>query len=64
MKINQDFLRMQCKKIKWEDDISYKVIAEDILHMNYNAFMNFIHGYKELGEQRARVLEAFISDMI
>ena len=61
--VNQEYLRNKCKKLRWEDDITYKEIAEDILEMNYNSFMNFIRGYKNLGEKRAKRLEEYIIDM-
>ena len=34
---DQDFLREQVKKLKWQEDISYREIAEDLLCMKYNS---------------------------
>ena len=60
----QCYLREQVKRLKWQEGISYKLIAEDLLDMRYNSFMNFLHGYKELGYNRAKKLKGFINDMI
>ena len=59
---DQEYLREQCKRLKWEDDMTYKEMAEYI-DMKYNSFMNFVRGYKDLGEQRAKRLEEFIIDV-
>lgn len=37
---NQDILREEVKKIKWLEDITFKTIAEELLNMNYHAFIN------------------------
>ena len=60
----QEFLRKECKRLKWEEEITYKEIAEDLLDMNYNAFINFLHGYKNLGEERVKILEDYIVNML
>lgn len=64
MKDEQNYLREQVKRIKWQENISYKTIAEDLLEMNYNSFINFLHGYKDLGYERVKILKSFINDMI
>ena len=61
MKKEQIYLREQVKKLKWKEDINYKTIAEDLLDMNYNSFINFLHGYKDLGEERCNILKEYIS---
>lgn len=58
----QNFLREQIKKTKWEEDITYKTISEDLLEMNYNAFINWLRGYKNLGKEKIIILKNFIDD--
>ena len=60
---NQDILREEVKKVKWLEDITFKTIAEDLLNMNYHAFINWLHGYKNLSREKAKKLENFINDM-
>ena len=57
----QDFLRMKVRKLKWEENISYKVIAEDLLDMKYHSFINWLHRYKDLGNKRIMILTDFIN---
>lgn len=52
------------KRAKWQEDISYKTIAEDLLCMNYHAFINFLHGYKDLGTSKARKLEEYLTTIL
>lgn len=59
----QDFLREQVKQLKWKEDISYKVIAEDLLGMNYRAFINWLHCRCKLGRQKILQLQDFIYTM-
>ena len=59
----QNYLREEVKRIKWEEDINYKVIAEDLLCMNYHAFINWLHGYKNLSREKVKKLQDFINDM-
>lgn len=59
---DQEYLRSQCKRLKWEEEISYKEMAEH-LDLKYNSFMNFICGYKNLGERSVKRLEEFIIDV-
>jgi len=61
---DQDFLREQVKKLKWQEDISYREIAEDLLCMKYNSFINWLHGYTNLGYERKKQLEEYISCMM
>ena len=49
---SQEYLREEVRKLKWEEDISYKTIAEDLLEMNYNAFINWLRGYKNLSRKK------------
>lgn len=60
----QEYLREQVKRLKWQEGISYKTIAEDLLSMNYNAFMNFMHGYKALGSEKEKKLKEYIEVML
>lgn len=60
----QNYIREQCRRLKWEEEIDYKVIAEDLLNMNYNAFINFMNGYKDLGRERLEILEDYINNML
>ena len=60
---NQDILREEVKKVKWLEDITFKTIAEELLNMNYNAFINWLHGYKNLSSEKIKKLEDFINDM-
>lgn len=61
--INQNILREEVKKIKWLEDITFKTLAEDLLNMNYHAFINWLHGYKNLSREKAIKLQNFIDDM-
>lgn len=58
--INQDILRIDTKRIKWEYGITYKEIAEDLLDMNYRAFINWIHNRCDLSSGRASSLREYI----
>lgn len=60
MKNKQDFLREQVKRLKWQEDISYKEVAEDLLGMNYNSFINWLHCYCDLGNERIEILYDYI----
>lgn len=60
---NQDILREEVKKLKWLEDITFKTIAEELLNMNYHAFINWLHGYKNLSSEKIKKLEDFINDM-
>jgi hypothetical protein len=60
----QDFLREQVKKLKWQEDIRYKEIAEDLLDMDYHAFINWLHCRCNLGRERALLLKEYISCII
>ena len=62
MNEEQNNLRLDVKKLKWQKDISYKYLAEEVLSMKYNSFINFIHGYKNLGYTRTIILKEFIKD--
>lgn len=59
----QNYLREEVKKLKWEENISYKVIAEDLLEMKYNSFINWLHGYKNLGRDKIEKLKDFVNNM-
>lgn len=59
----QRYFREEVKRLKWEEDISYKTIAIDLLEMNYNAFINWLHGYKNLSKEKLYKLEDFINAM-
>lgn len=59
----QAILRSEVKRIKWEEEISYKIIAEELLNMKYNSFINWLHGYKKLSQQKTKILYDFINDM-
>ena len=60
----QMYLREQVKRLKWQEGISYKFLAEQLLDMKYNSFVNFVNGYKNLGYERAKLLKAYIDDML
>lgn len=64
MNREQNYLREQVKKLKWQEDISYKYIAEEVLEMKYNSFVNFVNGYKDLGSERVKILRTFIEDVM
>ena len=57
---SQEELRKEVKLIKALEDISYKTIAEDLLDMKYNSFINWLHGYYCLGYSRSKLLREFI----
>lgn len=57
----QEILREQVKMLKWKENISYKEIAVDLLGMKYNSFINWLHGYTNLGSERMKILREYIS---
>lgn len=57
----QEFLRKEVKRLKWEENISYKVIAEDLLSMNYRSFLNWLHERADLGYSKRQKLKDYIS---
>ena len=59
----QEYFREEVKKLKWQKDISYKFIANNLLDMNYNAFINWIRGYKNLGTNKLNKLKNFINSI-
>lgn len=61
--LTQEDLRQAVKRIKWQEGISYKLIAEDLLDMSTNSFYNFVNGYCNLGYERSKKLEGYINDM-
>lgn len=48
--------RKECRRLKWEEGIAYKVMAEDWLKMNYNTFINFVHGQASISDEKIRTL--------
>lgn len=64
MKEEQDYLREQVRRLKWQEGISYKYLAEELLDMKYNSFINFATGKKNLGYNRTKLLKGFIEDML
>ena len=60
----QNYLREEVKRLKWQEGISYKYLAEELLDMKYNSFVNFVNGYKDLGYTRTKILKGYIEDMI
>lgn len=62
MKDEQNYLREETKRLKWKEGISYKYLAEELLGMKYNSFINFVHGYKDLGYARVKLLKEYIED--
>lgn len=60
---SQEYLREEVRKLKWEEDISYKTIAEDLLEMNYNSFINWLRGYKNLSRKKVEQLKDYINTM-
>lgn len=61
---NQEELRIQVKKLKWQYDISYKEIAIDLLEMDYQAFNNWVNGRCKLGRQKVKQLQDYIDLII
>lgn len=59
----QNYLRKEVKRLKWEEDIKYKTIAEELLEMNYNAFINWLRGDKNLSREKIKILEDYINIM-
>ena len=64
MNREQNYLREQVKRLKWQEDISYKYIAEEVLEMKYNSFVNFVNGYKDLGSERVKILRSPILNLM
>lgn len=63
MQDEQIFLRNEVKRLRWQKDISYKFIAENVLKMNYRAFLNFIHNHSRLGNTRTNKLKEYIKSI-
>lgn len=61
MREEQEKLRVKVKELKWKYNVSYKELSE-LLDMNYNSFVNFVNGYKELGYGRSVKLKAIIKE--
>ena len=57
----QEYFREEVKKLKWKEDISYKFIAKNLLDMNYNAFINWLRGYKNLSREKLEKLKDYIN---
>ena len=62
--IDQEFLRTQTKRLKWEYDIDYKEISLELLGMDYQAFINWVNGRCKLGRQKAILLQEYIDCII
>ena len=58
---NQNYYRKEVRRLKWEEDIKYKTIAEDLLNMKYNSFINWLHYYTNLSEEKINILKDFIN---
>ena len=58
---NQNNLRKEVRRLKWEENIKYKTIAEDLLDMKYNSFINWLHNYKNLSNKKIIILKDFIN---
>lgn len=56
----QNYMREEVRRLKWEENISYKTIAEDLLCMNYHSFMNWLHEYKNLSSKRIDILKDYV----
>lgn len=64
MKDKQEFLREQVKRLKWQEDITYREVAEDLLEMNYNSFINWLHRYCDLGSDKIEKLYDYVICML
>ena len=62
--IDQDYLRKCVKKLKWQSDISYKEIAEELLAIKYHSFINWKQGKYELSEGKAKDLLDYVECLI
>ena len=58
---NQNYIRKEVRRLKWEENIKYKTIAEDLLDMKYNSFINWLHNYKNLSNKKIIILQDFIN---
>ena len=59
----QDVLRDEVKRLRWEENITFKEISTDLLCMDYHAFINWLHSRTNLGSQRIKQLQDFINCM-
>ena len=59
----QQNLRKKAKLAKIESDFSYKQMAQ-IIGYNAHAFYNFLNGYYNLSEQKARQLQSLLDDLL
>lgn len=62
--IDQNFLREQIKRLKWQEDISFKEVAEELLNINYHSFINWKQGKYDLCEDKAKQLYDYICCLI
>ena len=57
----QDFLRKEVKRLKWEAGITYREISQELLCMNYRSFLNWLHGRADLGYEKREILKDYIN---
>ena len=60
----QDYLREKCKQLRWQKEITYKTLAKDILCMNYNSFINWLHSYSKLSCKREQILNDYVAKQL
>lgn len=63
MNMTQEKLRMEVKQLKWQDDIDFKTIAEDLLEMDYHSFINWKNGLYNLGYEKTKTLTDYIDTL-
>ena len=62
--MNQDKLREQVRLAKaLNQEWNYRVISE-IIDINPCSFYNWLHGYYQLSDQRAAMLQTVIDDLL
>ena len=62
--IDQNYLRKCVTKIKWESDIDYREIAEELLSIKYRSFLNWKKGTYNLSEEKAKILLDYVECLI
>lgn len=61
----QDELRYKVKIVKAQGGIdSYKELATEYLETSYKGFLNWLNGQYQYGEEKVKLLEEIINDLI
>lgn len=57
---SQNYYREEIKRLRWEEDITFKEIAINLLDMNYHSFINWLGGRCNLSRNKLLILQDYI----